>query len=287
MNELQVINHKGTQVVDSREVAEMVGKEHKNLLRDINGYIETMKNAGNLNDEHSNGGQLKFEPSDFFIESTYTNSQNKQMPCYLLTKKGCDMVANKMTGEKGVLFTAAYVTAFERMREHIETGRPLPKPGKTDAQLAAETKRANAMLLNAKNRVADRLQRLYDRANVKPEYQALAIGEMFAEDGVKLPRIALAGTKVTYDKGTIADRLGILSKNGNPHAQAVGAIIADLQIDADETEAVPFHRYGHDGIDIQYTESVIGKVEDWLACHGYPTEIETRSGKTCNVVYSK
>ena len=75
MNELQVINHKGTQVVDSREVAEMVGKEHKNLLRDINGYIETMKNAGNLNDEHSNGGQLKFEPSDFFIESTYTNEK--------------------------------------------------------------------------------------------------------------------------------------------------------------------------------------------------------------------
>ncbi|NBI84470.1 hypothetical protein D3Z48_20940, partial [Clostridiaceae bacterium] len=87
MNELQVINHKGTQAVDRREVAEMVGKEHKNLLRDINGYIETMKNAGNLNGGYSNGGQLKIEPSDFFIESTYTNSQNKEMPCYLLTKK--------------------------------------------------------------------------------------------------------------------------------------------------------------------------------------------------------
>lgn len=285
MNELQVINHKGTQAVDSREVAEMVGKEHKNLLRDINGYIETMKNAGNLNGGYSNGGQLKIEPSDFFIESTYTNSQNKEMPCYLLTKKGCDMVANKMTGEKGVLFTAAYVTAFERMREHIETGRPLPKSGKTDAQITAEGMRASAMLLNAKNRVADRLQRLYDRANVKPEYQALAIGEMFAEDGVKLPRIALAGTKVTYDKGTIADRLGILSKSGNPHAQAVGAIIADLQIEAEETEAVPFHRHGHDGTDVQYTESVIGNVDDWLARHGYPTTILGRAGKEFCIRY--
>ena len=159
------------------------------------------------------------------------------------------------------------------------------KPGKTEAQLAAETKRANAMLLNAKNRVADRLQRLYDRANVKPEYQALAIGEMFAEDGVKLPRIALAGTKVTYDKGTIADRLGILSKNGNPHAQAVGAIIADLQIEAEETEAVPFHRHGHDGTDVQYTESVIGKVDDWLARHGYPTTILGRAGKEFCIRY--
>ena len=30
------------------------------------------------------------------------------------------MVANKMTGEKGVLFTAAYVSAFEKMWEHIQ-----------------------------------------------------------------------------------------------------------------------------------------------------------------------
>lgn len=38
------------------------------------------------------------------------------------------MVANKMTGEKGILFTAAYVTAFEAMREHIDKNMmTLPK----------------------------------------------------------------------------------------------------------------------------------------------------------------
>ena len=30
------------------------------------------------------------------------------------------MVANKMTGQKGVQFTAAYINTFEAMREHIE-----------------------------------------------------------------------------------------------------------------------------------------------------------------------
>jgi|GEM_PF-4359885 len=35
MNELTVINHNGQFVVDSREVSEMIGKEHKNLLRGI------------------------------------------------------------------------------------------------------------------------------------------------------------------------------------------------------------------------------------------------------------
>ena len=59
-----------------------------------------------------------------------------------------------------------------------------PKTAKTESQLAAETKRANAMALNAKNRTAERFQKLWDRANVKPEYQALALESLFAEEGV-------------------------------------------------------------------------------------------------------
>ena len=31
------------------------------------------------------------------------------------------MIANKLTGRKGVLFTAAYVTAFNDMRDYIES----------------------------------------------------------------------------------------------------------------------------------------------------------------------
>lgn len=55
-------------------------------------------------------GERNFTLTDFFIENTYTTNQNKVLPCYLLTKKGCDMVANKLTGEKGIyriyLFTS-------------------------------------------------------------------------------------------------------------------------------------------------------------------------------------
>lgn len=51
--------------------------------------------------------------------STYIDSKGETRPCYLITKKGCDMIANKLTGEKGVLFTAAYVTAFEAMKREL------------------------------------------------------------------------------------------------------------------------------------------------------------------------
>ena len=38
------------------------------------------------------------------------------------------MVANKLTGRKGVLFTAAYVTAFEQMRAALAKKAQLPAP---------------------------------------------------------------------------------------------------------------------------------------------------------------
>ncbi len=94
-------------VVDSREVAEMLGKEHPKLLRDIKVYMEYL--------EKSNFGLC-----DFFIESSYTDSNNRQRPCYLLTKQGCEMVANKMTGKKGILFTATYVQAFNDMEQALK-----------------------------------------------------------------------------------------------------------------------------------------------------------------------
>ena len=57
-----------------------------------------------------------------FIESEYKDSTGRTLPCYLCTKKGCDMIANKMTGKKGVIFTATYIEAFEKMKDFIEKG---------------------------------------------------------------------------------------------------------------------------------------------------------------------
>ena len=107
MNNLTTINYNGINVIESTQVSEMTGKKHDNLLRDIRGYLKVIEDSSKLRSQ------------DFFIESTYKNSQNKTQPCYLLTKQGCEMVANKMTGEKGILFTAEYVQAFNKMEQHI------------------------------------------------------------------------------------------------------------------------------------------------------------------------
>ena len=106
MNELKVQDFHGLQVVDSRNVAQMVERNHNELMKSIRTYARYLAEG-------------EIAHSDFFIESTYLDKNSKSQPCFLITKKGCDMIANKTTGKKGVLFTAAYVTAFEEMRQAL------------------------------------------------------------------------------------------------------------------------------------------------------------------------
>lgn len=107
---LKVIETNGQYLIDSRDVAEYIDKRHDHLLRDIKKYIDVISTNPNL-------GAL-----DFFVPSSYQDNKGQVRPHYLLTKKGCEMVANKMTGEKGVLFTAEYVTRFNEMEHHLQTG---------------------------------------------------------------------------------------------------------------------------------------------------------------------
>ncbi|MEN3130427.1 Rha family transcriptional regulator [Bacillus cereus] len=106
-NNLQV-NNQEVNYIDSLEVAVMTGKRHADLLRDIENYKSVLENA-----------KLRFQ--NFFVESSYkTSGNNKTYKSYLLTRKGCELVANKMTGEKGVLFTVAYIDRFHEMEKAVQ-----------------------------------------------------------------------------------------------------------------------------------------------------------------------
>lgn len=126
MNELQAFDFNGVDVVDSRQVAEMVGKRHVNLMRDIDSYLAIMRKPVNLlkNEEIEN----PINTNEYFISHTYTDNRSRTYPCYLLTKMGCEMIANKMTGEKGVRFTALYVQAYNQMERQWrdKLGRVMP-----------------------------------------------------------------------------------------------------------------------------------------------------------------
>ncbi len=94
--------------LSSREVADMMGVEHAKLLRKIDGINDDLVKA-------------KIGFYKYWEESTYTNEVNNK-PCreFQITKRGCEFLANKMTGTKGNLFTDRYMDRFEEMKEYIE-----------------------------------------------------------------------------------------------------------------------------------------------------------------------
>ncbi len=92
--------------ISSLEVAEMVEKEHKDLLRDIRRYCEQLNES-------------KIALVEFFKESSYTDGKGEERPCYNVTKKGCEFIANKLTGVKGTKFTALYINRFHAMEDYI------------------------------------------------------------------------------------------------------------------------------------------------------------------------
>lgn len=163
MNDLQIVSFNGVDVVDSRDVAVMVERSHNELLKTIRIYCEYL-----------NKGEIPLV--DFFIESTYVGGNGQERPNYLITKKGCDLIANKMTGEKGVLFTAAYVNAFERMRARTQPAL-YPIQPMTQAQLLA----AQAQVLVDMEKRMDAMQTQTD-ALVERVDKAVAVFSRPAED---------------------------------------------------------------------------------------------------------
>ena len=123
---LKITNNNGVNVTDSRDVAKMIGKQHCTLMRDIRSCIDDMKEKANsentdvysANSENTDVYSANYQ--DLFIESTYKDSQNKIQPCYLITKKGCEVIAHKMKGKKFTEFTVAYVNAFHDMKDALE-----------------------------------------------------------------------------------------------------------------------------------------------------------------------
>lgn len=99
------------QTLDSREVAEMIEKDHSKLLRDLRRYEEQFAEAN-------------IGLGDFFKVSTYADANNQNRPCYRITKKGCEFIAHKLTGTKGTIFTARYINRFHEMQDILSKQEP-------------------------------------------------------------------------------------------------------------------------------------------------------------------
>lgn len=97
-----------TVLVDSRWVAEKLGKEHNTVLRDIRNLLD-------------NGGFSKEFSLYNFVQSTYKNSRGKIYPCFAMTLKGFMALMSRYNSKESDAITEAYLTKFSDMEEYRKT----------------------------------------------------------------------------------------------------------------------------------------------------------------------
>lgn len=173
MNDLRKIT------LTTLEVAEMMETEHWKLLRKLDGDKKSSGIIKILNDNN-------FVVADYFIKSTYVDGKGEERPCYEVTRLGCDFLANKSTGEKGVLFTARYVKKFYDM----EHGQPAAY------HIDSSTLRGLSSTGNLiRNTMMDE--------KAKPHEVAAVLDSLFKQSGVFLPECFIKAPE--YEQESLFD----------------------------------------------------------------------------------
>lgn len=95
----------------SLKVAELFGKEHARVVRDIRHIIEMMPEGEGL------GG---------FAESHYLNKQGKKQPMFTLDRDAFTLTAMGYTGPKAMAFKLAYIRAFNCMEAQLKAQQAAP-----------------------------------------------------------------------------------------------------------------------------------------------------------------
>ncbi|MBO3090842.1 phage regulatory protein/antirepressor Ant [Schleiferilactobacillus harbinensis] len=120
MNNL-VIMHDQQAVTTSLKVAEVFGKRHDHVVRDIEALRGDVPNFGEM-----------------FTVTTVPDTYNRPRRAYLMNRDGFTLLAMGYTGKQAMRFKVAYVQAFNSMEQQIQTGYTIPGSYAEALKLAAQ-----------------------------------------------------------------------------------------------------------------------------------------------------
>ena len=95
-------------LTSSRSVAERFNKLHKNVIRDIENYLELSLASSKLSPLNK-----------MFIESTYIDTQGKPRPEYLMNRDGFSFLVMSFTGAEAMEWKLKYIDAFNKLEEAL------------------------------------------------------------------------------------------------------------------------------------------------------------------------
>lgn len=109
-----VIIKNGQAVTDSLTVAEVFGKEHRNVMADIFNQLDKLSIAGE--DEFS---ALNFQ------RSTYTNERNRSYDKFEMTEDAFALIAMSYVTPEAMKFKVKFLQEFKRIKEQLNQPRQL------------------------------------------------------------------------------------------------------------------------------------------------------------------
>lgn len=198
-------------------------------------------------------------------------------------------------GENFLTESGVYKLVFKSRKPNAEkftdwvTDEVLPALHKTGSYEMPKQEKSEKEKLPSVNMMVKNIKDVLYDAKVEPKYIAAEVVRLYSDAGypVKVPLIS--DVPVLWDCTTIAKELGINSTSGRPHDKAVSAIIQKIPVSEAEIVMAAYSRNGHDGVTVQYQDSVLQKVKQWLEDNGYPTMIEHQLSNgnvnRCKVVY--
>lgn len=177
-----LIIKKGT--MTSLEIAEVTGKRHDSILRDIRNILSQGVDAHN------------------FVETSYTDKSNRQQKCYTLTKKGCLILASGYD----VILREKIINRWEELETKERNKYQVPQSF------------AEALMLAAKQQEQIEEQQRQLEANSKEIVELNgAIAEMEPKvtyvDMILASKETVTTTQIAQDYGQSAKAFNVLLRN--------------------------------------------------------------------------
>lgn len=112
MTDIILSTQNGEPVVSSRQIAENFGKEHRNVMRDVDSLKKDV---------------LNFE--QMFFETETPDSYGRPQRTYLMNRDGFSLLVMGFTGKAALEWKLKYIQAFNEMEKKLATPQ-MPKLSK-------------------------------------------------------------------------------------------------------------------------------------------------------------
>lgn len=180
------VDDKGKVVTNSIRVAEYYGKQHKDVLEKIRGFITLIPQLDRRN----------------FTLIEYRDERNRIQPMYVMDRQGFSMLVNKFTGDEATLFTYKYTQAFEEMAEEIADKKEfitaITNKAKTNKVLTLDD-------INAERFSVGRTIKTFANADMKTIDELVAdfneyVSKMDTRTRIKRAESAISGIQRLHDR---------------------------------------------------------------------------------------